>query len=90
MSDEPSVIFAAADGVARLTLNRPEKRNALNQSLILQLASALERADQDTNIRAVVITGAGRDFCSGADLSALEKVASASVADNAKNRQCIS
>jgi methylglutaconyl-CoA hydratase len=83
MALENETVLYEVDGVvARITLNRPEKRNALNDELIAELKSALRRADQDEKLRCVVITGAGSDFCSGADLSALQKMANASVAEN--------
>ena len=57
------------DHVLRLSLNRPERRNALNDDLILQLKSAFEAATNDNDIRAIVLTGTGdKAFCSGADL----------------------
>ncbi len=65
-----------------LTLNRPEKRNALNDALIGALKDAIRAADQDDSLRAIVIRGAGKDFCSGADLSALQKIASATYEEN--------
>jgi methylglutaconyl-CoA hydratase len=76
------VLFALADGIARITLNRPEKCNALNDALIGALKDALRRADQDESVRAVILAGAGADFCSGADLAALQKISNASVAEN--------
>src|SRR5713101_3948399 len=76
------VIFAIADGIARITLNRPEKRNALNDAVIGALKDALRRADQDESVRTVILAGAGADFCSGADLAALQKISNASVAEN--------
>jgi methylglutaconyl-CoA hydratase len=76
------VIYSVADGVAQITLNRPEKRNALNEALILGVTSALNTAQADEQVRVVIISGAGKDFCSGADLAALQKIASASVAEN--------
>jgi methylglutaconyl-CoA hydratase len=63
-------------------LNRPEKRNALNDALISALKTALEEANEDETLRAVVIRGAGKDFCSGADLSALQKIAESDVLEN--------
>lgn len=58
-----------SDGVLRLTLNRPEKRNAVNDDLILALTEAFDAASRDAEIRAIVLTGAGdKAFCSGADL----------------------
>lgn len=77
-----TVLYEVDDGVAYLTLNRPEKRNALNDALISDLKTALGQANYDEAIRAIVITGAGKDFCSGADLEALEKISKASVAGN--------
>jgi methylglutaconyl-CoA hydratase len=69
-------------GISVLTLNRPEKRNALNDELIEALKDALTEADQDENLRAVVIRGSGKDFCSGADLAALRKIADSSHEEN--------
>src|SRR3954470_307149 len=56
-----------ADGVARVTLNRPEKRNALSLELREQLAGVLEEQTQDESVRCVVLTGAGTAFCAGMD-----------------------
>jgi methylglutaconyl-CoA hydratase len=68
-------------GVLTLTLNRPDKRNALSAPLIETLHQALESADLDPEVRVVVITGAGKDFCAGADLE--ELLASADAAPEA-------
>src|SRR5580698_1298787 len=54
--------------VLRLTLNRPEKRNALNGALCEQLAAAIASADADPGVGAILLTGAGKSFCSGMDL----------------------
>src|SRR6267143_2063204 len=83
MTDQTKVILYGIYGaVARITLNRPEKRNALNDALIAGLKDALDHAKSDTAVRAIVITGAGSDFCSGADLASLQKISGASLADN--------
>ncbi len=83
MTDEGKLILYQVDGaVVRITLNRPEKRNALNDSLVAGLKNALKQANGDEAVRVVVITGAGQDFCAGADLSALEKISKASVSEN--------
>ena len=76
------VLIEDRGAVRYLTLNRPEKRNALNDALVDGLKSELHDADEDDTLRAVVIRGAGKDFCSGADLSALQKIAAASYEDN--------
>ena len=73
---------AVDGGIARLTLDRPEKRNALSAELIEALKTELRRADADDAVRVVAIEGAGRDFCSGADLSALRVIAEADAMEN--------
>lgn len=82
MTSENVVTYAVEGGVARITLNRPEKKNALNDELIAGLKDRLRAAEANEQVRVVVITGAGSDFCSGADLSALQKIAEGSVAEN--------
>ena len=65
----PVLLVEVADGVARVTLNRPEVRNALNEALLRELESALRRLENDPAARVVVLRGAGdRAFCAGADL----------------------
>lgn len=83
MSD--SVLYIVDGSIARITLNRPEKRNALNDAVIAGLKHGLRQAAQDERVRVAVISGAGKDFCSGADLSALQKIANASVAENTQD-----
>jgi methylglutaconyl-CoA hydratase len=62
---------AREGGVLTLTLNRPDKRNALSSALVEALHRALDSADLDAEVRVVVLTGAGKDFCAGADLEEL-------------------
>ena len=62
-------LYIKAAGVATLTLNRPEKLNAFTPDLHRELKAALEDAERDSEIRAVLLTGAGRGFCAGQDLS---------------------
>lgn len=81
-SQEQVVLLNVADGVARVTLNRPEKRNALNSELIAGLKDALRRASEDKEVRVIILSGEGADFCSGADLAALQTIATASVEEN--------
>ncbi len=82
MAGEDPVIYTLEGAVARITLNRPEKRNALNDALITALKGALRTANDDPAVRVIVITGAGPDFCSGADLQALQKISGSTVAEN--------
>lgn len=83
------VLYSVDGAVARVTLNRPEKRNALNDAVIAGIKHALKEASQAKSVRVVVISGAGKDFCSGADLSALQKIANASVAENAEDARLL-
>jgi methylglutaconyl-CoA hydratase len=84
------IVRYEVDGrIARITLNRPEKRNALNNEMVTALKVALRRADQDESVRAVVLAGAGSDFCAGADLQALQSIASASVAENLEDARSL-
>src|ERR1041385_2290012 len=83
------VLYSVEGSVARITLNRPEKRNALNDAVIAGLKEQLKTAALDKNVRVVVISGAGKDFCSGADLSALQKIAGASVAENSEDARSL-
>ncbi|RIV23233.1 2-(1,2-epoxy-1,2-dihydrophenyl)acetyl-CoA isomerase [Alicyclobacillaceae bacterium I2511] len=87
---EPAVLYATNEGVATLTLNRPQVMNAFNAALNVQLYEALAQAVADDEVRAVVITGAGRGFCVGQDLADLtstdESVAAASLGDLVRDR----
>jgi methylglutaconyl-CoA hydratase len=77
------VLLSSLDaGVLTLTLNRPAKRNALNAELIDGLHAALESADLDGDVRVVVLRGAGKDFCAGADLDELLASAERTLGEN--------
>lgn len=64
-----TLIYAVEDGVATITLNRPEKLNAFTAKMMVELIDAFDHTDADDEVRAVIVTGAGRAFCAGADLS---------------------
>src|SRR5882757_3050549 len=68
MSDQPVVLYETADGVARLTLNRPQRGNAITPRLIAELVERVRRADLDPAVRVLVLSGAGSGFCGGYDL----------------------
>ena len=75
--------------VARLTLDRPEKRNALNAAMVAALTAALRRADDDAQVRVVALEGAGKDFCAGADLAALEQIALGPLPENLADAEAL-
>ena len=66
---DPSVLVDRREGVVALTLNRPDRLNAFNTDMHARLAEALDAAASDESCRAVLLTGAGRGFCAGQDLS---------------------
>lgn len=68
MSGYRKVTYRVEQGIARLSLNRPERRNALDQELLAELRDALRAAAAHESVRVVLVTGAGKDFCSGMDL----------------------
>ena len=68
------VLYAAEAGVATVTLNRPDRLNAWTGAMAAGLRSALERAEGDAAVRAIVLTGAGRGFCAGADMGLLQDI----------------
>lgn len=68
---EEPVLFSVEKQTAIITLNRPERRNAINQALLSRLYDAIEKVTTDVNIRAAIITGNGKSFCSGLDLEAI-------------------
>src|SRR5258708_647393 len=80
--DNSTALYDVDRGIVRITLNRPEKRNALNEESIGAVKDALRRANDEENVRVVIVTGNGADFCSGADLEALQKISTATVAEN--------
>ena len=65
---EKAVLFEVNEGVALITLNRPDRYNAVNQDLVDEISESLDKAKNDDSIRAIVMTGAGKGFCAGADM----------------------
>ena len=64
-----TLLYAVADGIATVTLNRPEKLNAFTPQMRDELVAVFDETDADDAVRVVIVTGAGRAFCAGADLS---------------------
>jgi enoyl-CoA hydratase/carnithine racemase len=64
----PEVLYEVADHVATITLNRPHRCNAISARMLLLLSELFSRADDDGDVRVVILTGAGKGFCSGLDI----------------------
>jgi methylglutaconyl-CoA hydratase len=82
MPEWTQIKYETNEGAATITLNRPEKKNALNATLIAEVHDAIETAGRDTAIRVIVLRGAGSDFCAGADLAQLEALSDRTIIDN--------
>jgi enoyl-CoA hydratase/carnithine racemase len=80
------ILYTAADRIATITLNRPDKLNAWTATMEREVRSAVEQAETDDIVRAIVLTGAGRGFCAGADMSLLGTVAKRGVTEQVKER----
>ena len=74
MSAFHEIIVESASGVTTITLNRPDRLNAWTATMAAEVASAIETAGNDADCRCIVVTGAGRGFCAGADISSLQKI----------------
>jgi enoyl-CoA hydratase/carnithine racemase len=70
LPDFEHIRYQVADGIATLTLHRPEKLNAFTGTMLREMLVALDEIDNDDSVRALIVTGSGRAFCAGADLSA--------------------
>src|SRR5215470_14923542 len=68
------ILYDVADGIATITLNRPEKLNAWTLRMAAEVRHAAFRADRDAAVRVIVITGAGKGYCAGADMELLSSV----------------
>src|SRR5262249_2591803 len=85
MADYKTILVAVEAGVTRITLNRPDKRNALNDEIVGEIKHALRDAASDKETRVILLAGAGKDFCSGADLAALHQSSQASIEQTLAN-----
>ena len=74
---ERQVLYEVDSGIATITLNRPERLNAWTGVMARELREAMESAEADKEVRVIVLTGAGRSFCAGADLRQLEAILAA-------------
>lgn len=82
MTEQVLITTIDKRGVARLTMNRPEIRNAFNEKLICEICDTMGHLNSDANVRAIVLTGAGKAFSAGADLNMMQRAAKFSAAEN--------
>lgn len=87
MIDYQKILYSVEQSIARITLNRPDKRNALDARIVSEVKDALRVSARDESVRIVLLTGAGKDFCSGADLAALRLISEATVMENVADAQ---
>jgi methylglutaconyl-CoA hydratase len=85
--DKDVISVRVADKAATVTLNRPKVHNALNPALIRSLTTAFQKLDQRDDVRVIVLTGAGRSFCAGADLEFMRSTADFSPVENVADGQ---
>lgn len=81
------ILVSTAAGIATITLNRPEKRNALHAQLIEELSAALKTVAADDETRLVLLTGKGTAFCAGGDIAWMQKMGCASLEENERDAQ---
>jgi len=84
-----NILVERKDGIGRITLNRPEVRNAFDEALIAALANAFAELDADTSVRAVVLAGNGPAFCAGADLNWMKRMAGYGHEENVRDARAL-
>ena len=75
------ILYSVADGVATITLNRPDRLNAWRGEMERDVRHAMREASSDDSVRVIVLTGAGKGFCAGADMNALQGIQSSGQSD---------
>jgi methylglutaconyl-CoA hydratase len=84
-----TIDFVEDNGVATITLNRPEVHNAMNELLMNELTDCFKRVSKNDNIRIIILTGAGKSFCAGADLNWMKNMVSYSKEENVNDSRLL-
>ena len=66
--DFKTIIYGSRDGIAKITINRPERMNGYNETMVKEMCAAIDLARQDDEVRVLIVTGSGRAFCAGGDI----------------------
>ncbi len=82
-----TVLYDVAERICTITLNRPERLNAWTRQMHLDLKDAMHEAGADPEVRAIILTGAGRGFCAGADMGGLQAIGAGASADRSTKAQ---
>src|SRR5438552_11391912 len=80
-----AILYDVADCICTITLNRPEKLNAWTRQMHLDLKDAMHKAGADGDVRVIILTGAGRGFCAGADMGGLQAIGAGASADRSSS-----
>src|SRR3990167_8420489 len=83
------ITLTTNNGISTITLNRPEKRNALNQEMIKELIHMLQKVVQDTSSRVLMLKGEGEAFCAGADIAWMQTISMCSADENYDDAQLL-
>ncbi|MCF6242395.1 MAG: enoyl-CoA hydratase-related protein [Bacteroidales bacterium] len=79
------ILYKVKNRIAHITLNRPEKRNALNDKMVHELSASLKKAENDKNVKIIILNAIGETFCAGADLAYLKKLSNFTFQENLKD-----
>ena len=82
---DDEVLYSVADGIATVTLNRPQRLNTISREMLSQLSNLFLRADADPDVRVIILTAAGRAFCAGLDMASATKGTGIGSANDANN-----
>ncbi len=86
MSSYNTILYTVNEGIAKITINRPDVLNSLNPQVLSEIKSAIDESAADDTVKVIILTGAGRAFCAGVDLKSLDAIEGADVGQDLNNR----